>query len=262
MTKDKDKDCLSVVVPIYNEAEHLAERVFLFVESLNQLLDCQQWELLLINNGSRDKTAAIISDIKDKIPNVSSLYFPKPNYGFAIHQGVNHALNPWIYIVDLDQWDNPFLQWSWRYRYEYQLIISSKRADPSINKQSRFRFILSWGLNAALQILFAFPGSDTHGQKLFNRQDLKEILKHIRADRGQFDVEFVVRTLRSGKSVIELPVPYIEMRPPRNTILIKILWNSWALSKLAWRLRGMTYSSVELRRVSRSDVTNGRGYIG
>ena len=111
-----------------------------------------------------------------------------------------------------------------------------------------------------LQLLFSFPGSDTHGQKLLNRNSLEKILKQTLADRGQYDVELVVRTLRSGKKMVELPVPYIEMRPSRNSLIKKVVWNCWALSKLAWRLRGMNYGSVELRRISRSDVENTRGF--
>ncbi|HIA76711.1 MAG TPA: glycosyltransferase family 2 protein [Gammaproteobacteria bacterium] len=255
-----ESECLSVVIPVYNEADHLNDRISRFVEVLDLLVDCVHWELHLVDNGSNDGTANIVDRLSEKNKNVFRHFLSRPNYGLAIRHGVEKANYTWIYIVDLDQWDDAFIRWSWEYRYDYDMIISSKRADPSLNQQSRVRFLLSWGLNAALQLLFAYPGSDTHGQKFLNRQSLNQILKETRADRGQYDVELVVRTLRSGKRVVELPVPYVEMRPSRNTLVKKVIWNFWALSKLAWRLRAIKYSSVELRRVSRSDVEAGRGF--
>ena len=249
-----------MVIPVYNEAEHLFDRVGHFTAVLDTLVGRDRWEMLLINNGSTDDTAIIIDRLAQCFPCVSELYLSSPNYGLAIRHGIEQAQHTYIYIVDLDQWDGAFVNWSWCYRKDYDLIISSKRADPSINQQSRIRFLLSWGLNALLQLLFAFPGSDTHGQKLLNCESLVRILEDTQADRGQYDVELVVRTIRAGKRMIELPVPYVEMRPSRNTLIRKVLWNIWALSKLAWRLRSVECGSVELRRISRSDVEQARGF--
>ena len=260
MTFAQKQSRLSVVIPVYNEERYLEARVGHFITVLDTVTCPGHWEIRLINNGSADNTAVIIDSLSARWPSVIGHALPSPNYGLAIRHGVARANHAFIYIVDLDQWDDAFIQWACRYRQSYDLIVSSKRADPSINRQSRLRFVLSWGLNAALQLLFAFPGSDTHGQKLLNRESLAQILAQTKADRGQYDVELVVRTLRASKSIIELPVPYEEMRPARNALVKKVLWNTWALSKLAWRLRSLKSQSVQLRRISRSDVENGRGF--
>ena len=240
---------------------HLAERISHFVTVLDSVLGPGRWQILLINNGSTDDTPTIIDNLSARWPAITGHSLPNPNYGLAIRHGVMRTDYTYVYIVDLDQWDDAFMRWAWNYREDYDLIISSKRADPSINRQSRLRFLLSWGLNSALQLLFSFPGSDTHGQKLLNRESLVQILQETMADRGQYDVELVVRTIRSGKSVIELPVPYQELRPARNVLIKKVLWNTWALLKLAWRLRSIKCRSVQLRRISRSDVEQGRRFV-
>jgi glycosyltransferase involved in cell wall biosynthesis len=251
---------LSVVIPVFNEETHLEERICYFVTVLDVVAGPGCWEIRLIDNGSADNTAAIIDSLSKRWTNITAHSLPNPNYGLAIRHGVTESDYTFVFIVDLDQWDDAFIRWAWRYRQSYDLIVSSKRADPSINQQSRLRFVLSWGLNAVLQLLFAFPGSDTHGQKLFNRKSLEQILVQTKADRGQYDVELVVRSLRAGKNMIELPVPYKEMRPGRNALIKKVVWNIWALSKLAWRLHGLETQSVRLRRISRLDVENGRGF--
>ena len=261
MTKNSINAGLSVVIPVYNEARHLFDNVCRFIQVLDSLVGRDRWEIQLVNNGSTDDSANIINRLSVRFPSISETYLSSPNYGLAIRHGIQNAKHTYVYVVDLDQWDDAFIRWSWCYRNSYDLIISSKRADPSINRQSRIRFVLSWGLNALLQLLFSFPGSDTHGQKLLNSEVLSQILEDTRADRGQYDVELVIRTIRASKRVIELPVPYIEMRPSRNTLFRKILWNMWALSKLAWRLRSVECYSVELRRISRSDVEQARGFV-
>ena len=260
MIQSQDIGKLSVVIPIFNEEALLEERVCYFVAILDDLIGVGCWEIRLIDNGSADDTANIIDRLTKRWPNVTGHYLPNPNYGLAIRHGVTESDNVFVFIVDLDQWDDAFIRWAWRYRQSYDLILSSKRADPSINQQSRSRFILSWGLNAVLQLLFAFPGSDTHGQKLIDSQSLKNILLQTKADRGQYDVELVVRSLRAEKRIIELPVPYSEMRPRRNALIKKVVWNVWALSKLAWRLRGLEINPGRLRRISRLDVETGQGF--
>ena len=47
-----ESECLSVVIPVYNEADHLNDRISRFVEVLDLLDDCSHWELHLVNNGS------------------------------------------------------------------------------------------------------------------------------------------------------------------------------------------------------------------
>jgi len=260
MIQLQDVGKLSVVIPVFNEEALLEERVCCFVATLDDVIGVGCWEMRLIDNGSTDNTASIIDDLTNRWPNVIGHSLPSPNYGLAIRHGVTKSDHVFVFIVDLDQWDDAFIQWAWRYRLSYDLILSSKRADASINRQSRSRFILSWGLNALLQLLFAFPGSDTHGQKLIDSQSLKHILSQTRADRGQYDVELVVRTLRAGKRIIELPVPYSEMRPRRNALIKKVVWNIWALSKLAWRLRALETNPGRLRRISRLDVETGQDF--
>ena len=256
----KSDEYMSVVMPIYNEANLLRDRIPVYCKKLNKLIGENRWEFLLINNGSTDNSELIINELGQTYSGIKQHMLDKPNIGRAYKHALEHCNYSYVYVVELDQWDDPFLSWSWKYRRDYDLITSSKRADPSINEQPIIRFILTWGLNCMLQLLFSFPGSDAHGQKLVYKPSFSNILENTRADRGQWEVEFVVRALKSGKRIVELPVPYVEMRPPRNTLIKKIIWNVWALTKLARRLRSTPYSSVRLRKISRSDVEAGVGF--
>ena len=134
MTLTENLSQLSVVIPVYNEGIHLEERVDHFITVLDAVAGPDRWEICLIDNGSADNTATIIDSLSTRSLNIIGDTLPNPNYGLAIRHGVIQASHAFIYIVDLDQWDDAFIQWAWCYHRSYDLIISSKRADPSINR--------------------------------------------------------------------------------------------------------------------------------
>ena len=135
-------------------------------------------------------------------------------------------------------------------------FIASKRADPTLNFQQPYRRFLSAGLNAALQVLFRYSGTDTHGPKLLNRDSLSAIIAKCELDRGQFDTELVLRAMRGSKRLVEVPVEYRELRPHRNLMIKKIFWNLVALRRLQHVMRDVPFEGeVRYYRFAREDVT-------
>lgn len=229
-------DCsLSVVVPIYNEEGILWDTACELARSLDRLVGAERWQFVLVDNGSRDASAAIARRIAAQWPSSAVVELPAPDYGAALRAGLAGSLGAWAHIVNVDFWDREFLTWAWRQRYSYDLILASKRADPTLNGQTRYRRLLSWGLNAILGLLFDFTGTDTHGPKLLNLSAMRPILDRCVMARGQFDTEFTLRALRGSLRVAEVPIPYRDVRKNRN----------WMVRKIAWNLRDM----VRLRRV-------------
>ena len=102
----------------------------------------------------------------------------------------------------------------------------------TICHQHFYRRVLSCALNGLLQVLLKFSGTDTHGPKLLNRLSLQSIIAACELDRGQYDTELVLRAVRAQKRIIEAPSEYRELRPNRNWMVKKILWNLWALARL------------------------------
>ena len=98
-------------------------------------------------------------------------------------------------------------------------------------------------------------GNDTHGPKFFNR---KKILKHVnltKSDRGQFDVELVLRLIRAGEKIVELPIVHKEYRKPKFAVIKKIIWNIIAFYRLKKIIRKIEYSkNIEFYKFPRSIV--------
>ena len=166
---------LSIVIPLYNEEGILREMLNKIAAGCNKIIGNDRWKFVLVNNGSIDSTQEIISVIKEIWPNTSLVELKKPNYGKALRAGIEACDTDFIHIINIEQWDMMFLAWSWDNRNSYDLSLGSKRADPTTNHQNIYRRILSWGLNALLDLFFEYPGADTHGPKMLNRRAMEKI---------------------------------------------------------------------------------------
>lgn len=99
---------LSLVVPVFNE-EHVLPR---FIErSLKVLNDLGcRYELLFVNDGSRDSTLSILKNAKKNCPFIKILSFSR-NFGHqsAITAGIDHSQGDAVIIIDSDLQDPPEL---------------------------------------------------------------------------------------------------------------------------------------------------------
>ena len=246
---------LSIVIPLYNEESILWNMSAMIAEGCDKIVGKGNWEFVFVNNGSVDRTQEILDDISKKWESTRFVHVDKPNYGKALKAGIEASGTDLIHIINIEQWDMTFLAWCWDNRDVYGLILGSKRADPTTNHQGFYRRILSWGLNSLLDIFFDFPGADTHGPKFLNKRKLKNILDACVMDRGQYDTELTLRTLRDGIMVAECPAEYIEYRSPRNLMAKKIGWNLIAVTRMWLILRKIPYKSyIRLYRFTRYEL--------
>jgi glycosyltransferase involved in cell wall biosynthesis len=245
---------LSVVVPVYNEQNHLWDMAKALGEALDRVVGPSCWQFLFVNNGSVDGSQKILEEITATWPASKIIDLNRPNYGTALRVGLQAAEAPFAYVINVDFWDPLFLRWSWANRAQYDLILGSKRADPTLNHLPAYRKFLSAGLNMIFQVFFDFVGRDTHGQKFVRLAAIKEILPLCVMERGQFDTELTMRALRGGLWVAEVPVPIVQARSPRNLMLAKIYRNVVDLLRLRRVMRTVPSVRTRYHRWSREDV--------
>jgi glycosyltransferase involved in cell wall biosynthesis len=246
---------LSVVVPICNEEAELLRMAEGLAPHLDEIAGCSRWQFVLVDNGSRDNSAALCDDIVRRWPQSIKLRLPRPNYGEALYQGLMRAAGPWAFIINVDFWDAPFMRWCFKTRGVYDLVMGSKRADHALNQQDNYRRLLSWGLNTILQTTFGFVGSDTHGQKFLYLPALRPIFQSCVMRRGQFDTEFTLRASRAQLWLAEVPVPIVELRKPRNLMFNKIVRNFVDIRRLHRQMRNVPVrAGTRYHRWSREDV--------
>ena len=245
---------LSVIVPVYNEQEHLWSMAASLAQTLDQVVGPSCWQYVLVNNGSVDDTSKVLDEIVASWPQSRVLTLDRPNYGTALRVGLQAAEAAFAYVINVDFWDPLFLRWSWANRDQYDLILGSKRADPTLNKLPAYRKFLSAGLNLIFQVFFDFVGRDTHGQKLIRLSAVREIFPRCVMERGQFDTELTMRALRGGLWVAEVPVPIVQARSPRNLMLAKIYRNVVDLLRLRRVMHGVPSLRTRYHRWSREDM--------
>lgn len=104
----KNDFLLSVVVPMYNEEQGASECVKRLKEVLSQM-GCR-YEMLFVNDGSRDRTLPILKDERTREPNMKVIDLSR-NFGhqLAITAGIDYAEGDAVIIIDGDLQDPPEL---------------------------------------------------------------------------------------------------------------------------------------------------------
>ena len=120
----------SIIGPVWNEEENLNE----FYNQIRDALDSigEPWELILINDGSRDDSLAVMQQLHQADPRVKFIDFAK-NFGqeTAFTAGLDHATGKAAILMDTDLQDPPSLIPAlcekWREGHEVVYAMRSER---------------------------------------------------------------------------------------------------------------------------------------
>ena len=97
---------LSVVVPVYNEYENIP---LLYDEIVKALKDIDSWELILVNDGSKDNSLEALKELAVKDPVHVKVIDFRRNFGqtAAIAAGIDNASGEIIVLMDADLQNDP-----------------------------------------------------------------------------------------------------------------------------------------------------------
>ncbi|TNE84739.1 MAG: glycosyltransferase [Deltaproteobacteria bacterium] len=129
---------LSVVVPVFNEEAVLPELYRQLVPVLDEA--AARWELVLVNDGSRDGSLAIMQSLRDEDERVTLINLSR-NFGhqLAITAGMEHALGDAVVVMDADLQDPPevILEMVARWREGFDVVygVRSEREAETLFKR-------------------------------------------------------------------------------------------------------------------------------
>jgi len=92
---------VSIVLPAYNEAGVLAENVAVFQEYLQTLASQYRFEVIIVNDGSKDATAEIAEKLASEYPNIRVAHHPT-NFGLGQAFKTAFAASHGDYVVTMD----------------------------------------------------------------------------------------------------------------------------------------------------------------
>jgi glycosyltransferase involved in cell wall biosynthesis len=228
---------ISIVIPVYNEEGILHSAVV----DLRERLAPFGWsyEIVLAENGSRDRTLAIASELGAKYPEVRCISAGEPNYGKALRMGILAARGELVLADEIDLCDTDFHRRAielLRAR-KADLVIGSKLIGGAEDERPLFRHAASLFYTSILRLMLGFRGTDTHGLKGFRRDLLVPVVEACVVDKDVFASEMVIRAYRSDLHVVEIPTRVMEKRPPSINLMRRVPNVLKSLVKLTWAVR-------------------------
>lgn len=209
-------DELSVFFPAYNEQDNLKVTVEKAAKTLQKI--AQNYEIIIVNDGSKDKTGAIADSLarsRDKIRVIH--HSQNRGYGAALKSGLYAAKYPWIVFTDADgQFDfsevRRFFEAQQKTAADLAIGYYLKRQVPL------YRILGSKVWQLAVFLLFGLNVKDIDcGFKLIRRQVLEKIPK-LEAERGPFiSSELLIKAKNAGFKIIELGVHHYPRRAGKAT---------------------------------------------
>src|SRR4051794_38624866 len=189
---------LSVVIPVYNEEGILRGSVLELREKLRPF-KCT-YEILLCENGSRDRTVEIGKEIEVEHPEVRMLSVGQPNYGLALKTGILAARGSFVICDEIDLCDTEFYARALALleRTDTDFVVGSKCMVGSNDQRPLVRRLGTRVYNQILRTACQYKGTDTHGLKAFKRAVVLDIAQRCILDRDVFASELVIRAHREG----------------------------------------------------------------
>jgi glycosyltransferase involved in cell wall biosynthesis len=243
---------LSVIVPAYREARHIAEnlrRLLVEMESLGIT-----YEVIVVSDGNTDDTVAQAERVVS--PKVKVVqYNVNMGKGYALRCGVSRSSGELITFIDADmeldpRYIKPFV--AVMDGFDCDAVIGSKRHPMSRVHYPFFRRVQSWAYQVLIRILFNIKVRDTQtGLKLFKREVLQDVVPLLAIKRFAFDLELLVVARQLGyRKFMEAPVD-LEYKF-NSTVNPEAVWNVlWDTAAIFYRLRILKYYARQRVRVER-----------
>jgi dolichyl-phosphate beta-glucosyltransferase len=200
---------LSVIIPAYNEEHRIKETLNKIINHLNKKK--YNYEIIIVDDGSKDKTISIIQNIKNKKIRILKNEINKGK-GYSIKRGVLNATRDLILFSDADL-STPIEELDHFIKYlDYDIIIGSRALKESniIIHQPFYREYSGKIFNLFVKLFTVRGIKDTQcGFKLFKKDIAYNIFKKQTIDRFGFDVEILYIANKYNYKIKELPVHWL-----------------------------------------------------
>jgi len=194
---------LSICAPAYNEAESIAQ----VVRSWEEVLEGIDGEIVIANDGSRDRTGEILSALQEEFPNLVVVsHEVNGGYGRALASAIARSRGQYVLTIDSD---GQFNAGEYRrlldelQRGGYDLVTGYRRA-----KQAGAVHVLAdRGLNGLIRLVFGLQLRDTNcALKLFKGEVVRSL--HTEAMGYPTPTEFLVKAQTLGYCIGEVGITH------------------------------------------------------
>lgn len=202
---------VSVILPVHNQADHVGAVIADYRAALVRL--AVPWEIILVENGSRDASAATCEALAARHPDLRALGAEPAGWGSAVRTGLTAARGEILCFTNSARTRGEDL----RRAVEAGLaaperVLKAERRQ----RQAWTRRLGSWLYNLEARMLFGLRLRDVNGTpKLFHRRFAA--LLDLRQDGDLIDLEFCVLCQRHGYPLASLPIDAAPRHGGRST---------------------------------------------
>jgi glycosyltransferase involved in cell wall biosynthesis len=215
-------------MPCHNEGQYIHWNIAETASILESAVG-DNFEILVIDDGSLDQSFLQAKRMEDLFPNVEVLGYRKnQGKGFALKYGFERSTGDLVCFLDGDL-DLPpvliprFLNYLHSARAD--AVVGSKRHPLSRVQYPKRRNFLSVAYNRLARTLFHLPLKDTQvGLKVFRREALEEAFPRVLVKRFAFDLELLVNLHDLGYRIVEAPVELKYREGNGSDVSPKAVW--------------------------------------
>ncbi|MCZ6698756.1 MAG: glycosyltransferase family 2 protein [Planctomycetota bacterium] len=203
---------LSIFFPCYNEAENVERVTRAALEAAPQFAD--SFEIIIVNDGSRDRTGQIADQLAAEIPEVRAVHNrPNRGYGGAVARGLTEARMEWIFFTDGDgQFDIAEVPKLIELldRGDFAIGYRMKRADSFL----RVLNARAWGV--LVRAVFGLTVRDIDcAFKLLPKSLIDGI--ELQSEGALISTELLAKAARQGLRIVETGVNHYPRKAGRQT---------------------------------------------
>jgi glycosyltransferase involved in cell wall biosynthesis len=201
---------LSIIIPAHNEEHRLSESLQMVLNFLQK--QPYQAEIIVVENGSHDRTAEIAQSFAARYDNLHLKREAQAGKGLAVRRGMLEAKGDYRFICDADlsmpiEEINRFLP---PILTNFDIAIASREVPGAVRHgEPLYRHFIGRIFNWLVRLI-AVPGiHDTQcGFKSFRAEHADDLFRIQQIDGWTFDVEVLFIASQRGYRIVEVPIPW------------------------------------------------------
>lgn len=202
---------LSIIIPVYNEAEVLEKQTLKLVAYVQRLTE--KFEVLFVENGSKDDTLTVLRKLQKRFNFIRVKRLEKADYSTAVIEGVKVAKGKYSIVTGIDYVDLAVLQRCMRTLRSSDVVICSKNRGsdgrPLLNRLANRCY------NAFVRLFFGLKYSDVEGYHGYDTRKVQNLIADVETKAHLGNLWILVKARRAGLRIDEVPLFVYEQRRSR-----------------------------------------------
>ena len=215
-------------MPAYNEEACIEDVVALWTSLLDQQFPTDNTRLIVVNDGSKDKTGAILDQIKPNFPKLMVVHQPNGGHGNAVVHAYRQAVaidSEYVFQTDSDdQFVTGDFMKLWAKRHESPFVLGCRE----VRYDALARLVITRILRASLFVIYGTYIKDSNIPfRLIRGTFLKRLLAQLPTPTPFApNIFLAVMARKAGNNLFNIPITHKE----RQTGEVSIL--KWKLLKV------------------------------